>query len=164
MNAIFRRVSIRQYESTPVEPEKIDAILRAAMAAPSAGDQRPWEFFVVTDKNMIKKLAACSPYAGCAACAPVVIVPCYRTNGLRFPAFDQIDTSIATQNILLEITEQGLGGVWLAVAPVAERMEKVDALLGIGEKLHAFALVPFGYPAQNHPQEDRYDEARVHRI
>lgn len=164
MNAIFERVSIRQYESTPVEPEKIDAILRAAMAAPSAGDQRPWEFFVVTDKAMIEKLAACSPYSGCAAGAPAVIVPCYRTSGLRFPEFDQIDTSIATQNILLEITEQGLGGVWLAVAPIAERMEKVEALLGIGERLRAFALVPFGYPARSHPQEDRYDEARVHRL
>ena len=50
MKEIFERVSIRKYEDRPVEPEKIEAILRAAMAAPSTGNQQPWEFYVVTDK------------------------------------------------------------------------------------------------------------------
>ena len=164
MNEIFKRISVRKYEERPVEQEKIEMILRAAMAAPSATNQQPWEFYVVTDPEKIKELAKCSPYAGCAAKAPVVLVPCYRTKGLRCPEFDVIDLAIATENALLEITSQGLGGVWLAVAPVKERMEKVDAALGIGEELHAYALVPFGYPAEDRPQEDRYDESRVHYL
>lgn len=162
MNEIFTRTSIRKYENRPVEQEKIDRILRAAMAAPSAGNQQPWEFYVVTDKEKIRALSQVSPYAKCAADAPVLIVPCYRTEGLRFPEFDLIDLSIATEHILLEITAQGLGGVWLAVAPIADRVEKADAILGIGDRLHAFALVPFGYPAESREWQDRYDESRVH--
>ena len=162
MDEIFKRISVRKYEDRAVEPEKITQILRAAMAAPSAGNQQPWEFYVVTDKEKIKAVSECSPYAGCAANAPVVIVPCYRTGGLRFPEFDTIDLAIATENILLAITSLGLGGVWLAVAPIHDRMEKVESVLGIGKDLRAYALVPLGDPAEDRPQQDRFDESRIH--
>ena len=58
----------------------------------------------------------------------------------------------------------GLGGVWLAVAPIPDRMEKADAVLGIGDKLHAYALLPFGYPAESRTQQNRYDESRIHWV
>ena len=57
MKEIFHRTSIRNYQDKPVETEKIEKMLRAAMAAPSAGNQQPWEFYVVTDKDALKKLA-----------------------------------------------------------------------------------------------------------
>ena len=134
------------------------------MAPPSAGNQQPWEFYVVKNKDVIKELSEVSPYAGCAAGAPVVIVPCYKTKGLRFPDYDTIDLSIATENILLEITALGLGGVWIGIAPVKESEEAVDKILGIEDGLHAFALVPLGYPAEDRPQQDRYEESRIHYI
>lgn len=162
MKEIFERVSIRKYENRPIEDEKIEHILRAAMAAPSAGNQQPWEFYVVTDPEKIKALAATSPYAGCAADAPVVIVPCYRKSGILFPEYAQIDLSIATENLLLAVTSLGLGAVWLGVAPLADRMEKVESVLDMNSNLHAFALVPVGYPAESRKQEDRYEIARVH--
>ncbi len=164
MNEIFKRVSIRKYEDKPVEKDKIEQVLRAAMAAPSAGNQQPWEFYVVTDKEKIKALSECSPYSGCAAGAPAVLVPCYRTEGLIFPDIAQIDLSIATENALLEITSLGLGGVWLAVTPVADRVEKVAKILGTPDTLIPFALVPFGYPAESREQQDRYDESRIHYV
>ncbi|MBE5914705.1 MAG: nitroreductase family protein [Pseudobutyrivibrio ruminis] len=164
MKEIFERVSIRKYQDKQVEKEKIEQILKAAMAAPSAGNQQPWEFYVVTDKEKIKALSECSPYSGCAKDAPAVLVPCYRTEGLMFPEFDTIDLAIATENAWLEIDSLGLGGVWLAVAPIPDRMEKADAVLGIGDKLHAYALLPFGYPAETRTQQDRYDESRIHWV
>lgn len=164
MNEIFTRVSIRKFEDRPVEPEKLTQLLRAAMAAPSAGNQQPWEFYVVTDRKKISELAECSPYAGCAAGAPAVIVPCYRTAGLRFPEFDTIDLSIASENILLETASLGLGAVWLAVAPVEDRMEKVEKSLSLPDSLRAFALIPVGYPAESRPQQDRFDENRIHYV
>lgn len=164
MKEIFERVSIRKYQDKPVEKEKMEQILKAAMAAPSAGNQQPWEFYVVTDKEKIKALSECSPYSGCAKDAPAVLVPCYRTEGLMFPEFDTIDLAIATENAWLEIDSLGLGGVWLAIAPVVDRMEKADTVLGIGDKLHAYALLPFGYPAEKRTQQDRYDESRVHWV
>ncbi len=164
MNEIFKRVSIRKYEDRPVEQEKIEKILRAAMAAPSAGNQQPWEFYVVTDEEKIKALSECSPYAGCAAGAPVVLVPCYRTEGLMFPGLAQIDLAIASENALLEITALELGGVWLAVTPEQDRVDKVAKVLGTPDSLVPFALIPFGYPAEGRPQQDRYDESRIHYV
>ena len=79
MNSIFHRISVRKYEDRPVEKEKIMEILRAGMQAPSACNQQPWEFYVVTDKEKIQKLSKVTPYTGCAAGAPVVIVPVYHT-------------------------------------------------------------------------------------
>ena len=164
MNEIFTRRSIRRYEPRPVEPEKIERILRAAMAAPSAGNQQPWEFYVVRDREKIAELAKSHEYAGCAAGAPVVIVPCVKTDGLRFPELAEIDLAIATENILLEIVSQGLGGVWLGIAPLTERVEKVSAILGLGAGLRAFALVPLGYPAETKEPQDRFRPERVHFI
>lgn len=164
MKEIFERISIRKYENRPVEEEKIRQVLKAAMAAPSAGNQQPWEFYVVRDPEMIRKLADTTPYSKSAAGAPVVIVPCYRTNGLWAPMYDTIDLSIATENMLLEITSLGLGAVWMGIAPIEDRILAVDRLLGLGEDLHSFALVPVGYPAESRPQQDRFQEERIHWI
>ena len=164
MKEIFERISIRKYENRPVEEEKIRQILKAAMAAPSAGNQQPWEFYVVRDPEMIRKLADTTPYSKSAAGAPVVIVPCYRTNGLWAPMYDTIDLSIATENMLLEITSLGLGAVWMGIAPIEDRILAVDRILGLGEDLHSFALVPVGYPAESRPQQDRFQQERIHWI
>ena len=164
MKEIFERISIRKYENRPVEEEKIRQILKAAMAAPSAGNQQPWEFYVVRDPEMIRKLAETTPYSKSAAGAPVVIVPCYRTNGLWAPMYDTIDLSIATENMLLEITSLGLGAVWMGIPPIEDRILAVDRILGLGEDLHSFALVPVGYPAESRPQQDRFQEERIHWI
>lgn len=125
MNSIFHRVSIRKYQEKPVEEEKIELLLKAGMQAPSACNQQPWEFYVVTDKETIQKLSGSTPYAGAAKGAPLVMVPCVRKNGLMAPSLGDVDLAICTENILLEADELGLGAVMMAVAPDAERMEAV---------------------------------------
>ena len=163
MNNIYHRISIRKYQDRPVEKEKIEAILRAAMQAPSAGDQQPWEFWVVTEKGLIDRLAKVSPYAGCTKGAPAVIVAAYRENCMM-PEYAQIDLSIAMENLWLEADGQGLGGVWLGIAPIEERMKAVEEIVGLPEGLRAFATFPVGYPAESRAQEDRYDASRIHWI
>jgi nitroreductase len=163
MSGIFHRMSVRNYQDKAVEPEKIEQMLRAAMAAPSAGNQQPWEFYVVRNKTALRELAATSPYAGCTAQAPMAFVACYR-KVCRFTEYTQIDTSAAVENLLLEADELGLGAVWLGIAPLPERMEAVKQVLDIPESLEAFAIIPCGYPAQEHPQQDRYDEKRIHYV
>lgn len=162
-SCIFKRVSVRKYEDRPVEQEKIERMLRAAMAAPSACNQQPWEFYVVTDKDVIKELSESSPYSGCAKEAPVVFVPCYRKECL-LPPFAHIDMSAAVENLLLEAVEQGLGAVWMGVAPRNERMEAVGKILSVPDELAVFAMVACGYPAEEREQQDRYEESRVHYI
>ena len=163
MKEIFTRVSIRKYQAKPVEPEKITAILRAAMAAPSAGNQQPWEFYVVTNPELIEQLSTVSPYSGCAKGAPVVIVSAYREK-LWAPMYAEIDMSIAMENLWLACEAEGLGGVWMGIAPQPERMQAVEQLVGIPEGLRAFAIFPLGYPAEERQQQNRFDESRIHYI
>ena len=164
MNSIFHRISVRKYEDKPVEKEKIMEILKAGMQAPSACNQQPWEFFVVTDKEKIQKLSKVTPYTGCAAGAPAVIVPVYHTEGLVAPSFAQIDMAIAQQNIWLETDTLGLGGVWFGIAPIEEHMEEVHRLLGLPENVKVFSMFALGYPAETRPQQDRFYPDRIHFI
>ena len=161
MDSIFHRVSIRKFQDKPVEPQKIEQLLRAAMAAPSAGNQQPWEFYVVTNHGLIQKLAATSPYAGCAKTAPVLIVSAYREDVI-FPMYAQIDLSIANENLWLETDALGLGGVWLGIAPIEERMHEVETVLQMPAEHHAFAIFALGYPAEAKPQQNRFTPARIH--
>ena len=117
MNSIFTRVSIRKYQDRPVEKEKTIAILKAAMQAPSAANQQPWEFYVVTNKEKLKALSETHPYAGMTKDAPIAIVAAYRKDCM-LPDYAQIDLSIAMENLWLETDAQGLGGVWLGIAPL----------------------------------------------
>jgi nitroreductase len=162
MNAILERQSVRRFENRSVEPEKIDAVLRAGMSAPSGGNQRPWEFYVIKDKDILERLARSSPYAVSAAGATVVIVPCFRTDDLIYPELVFMDMSACVENMLIEITAQGLGGVWLSIAPYEDRMKNVDEILGIVDGLRSFALIPVGYPAMKRTVPDRYEKNRVH--
>ncbi len=164
MDAIFKRTSIRRFTDREVEPEKIDSILRAGMAAPSGGNQQPWEFFVVRSADIIRKLSGSSLYSGCAKDANVVIVPCYRTRELMYPELVEMDMSACVENMLIETASLGLGGVWLSIAPYEDRMRNVDVLLGTDDKLRPFALIPVGYPQMERAAQDRYDEARIHSV
>ena len=164
MEAIFTRTSVRSYENRPVEDEKIGKILRAAMAAPSAMNQQPWEFYVVTNQSTLRQLFEASPYAGMTAEAPAALVLCYRKTDIKVPELVDVDMSLATENILLEIEALGLGGVMLGIAPFEERMANVAKALDLPEQLAVFTVVPFGYPAKKNPQQDRYDESRVHYV
>lgn len=161
MNNIFSRVSIRKYQDRPVEKEKTMAILRAAMQAPSAANQQPWEFYVVTNKEILKKLSEVSPYVGMTKDAPAAIVSVYRKD-CKIPAYAQIDLSIAMENLWLETDAQGLGGVWLGIAPIEERMKAVEDILNLPDTLRAFAIFPYGYPAEERTQQDRFDVSRIH--
>ena len=163
MNSIFRRVSIRKYQNKPVEPEKIEALLRAAMQAPSAANQQPWEFYVVTDKEKLRALSEASRYAAMTKDAPVAIVSAYRKD-IPMPMYAEIDLSIAMENLWLEADAQGLGGVWLGIAPLEKRMKAVEEVLDIPDHLRAFAIFPLGYPAEEKKQQDRFDESRIHYI
>lgn len=163
MNSIFHRTSIRRYQNIKVEQEKTELLLRAAMAAPSARNQQPWEYYVVTDQEKICQLSESSPYAKCAENAPLVFVACYR-KGTAAPDYAQIDLSASVENLLLEADDLGLGAVWMGIAPVRERMDRVAEILDMPENLEAFAIIPCGYPAEEREQQDRYEESRVHYI
>lgn len=163
MNHLYTRVSIRKYQDRPVEKEKTEAMLRAAMQVPSAANQQPWEFYVVTNKEKLNALSRVSPYAGMTKNAPAAIVSVYRKD-CAIPAYAQIDLSIAMENLWLETDAQGFGGVWLGIAPQEERMKAVEDALGLPDTVRAFAIFPYGYPAEERRQQDRFDRSRIHYV
>jgi nitroreductase len=164
MDSIFHRISVRKFEAREVELEKIEKILAAGMQAPSAMNQQPWEFYVVTNPEILQKLGQSGPYSGPASKAPAAIVSVYRKSGLPVPAYAPIDMSIAMENIWLETDSLGLGGVWIGTYPMQERMDAVRKVLNIPDSLEVFALFPFGYPAEKRPQQDRTDIRRIHYV
>ena len=164
MNSIFHRVSIRKYKDQPVEKNKILQILKAGMQSPSACNQQPWEFYVVTDKDTIKQLSKCTPYAGCIAGAPIVIALAYRTKNLPAAQMAPIDMGICVENMWLETDMLGLGGVCIGVSPIQEFMDSVRHVLNIPKELEVFSLFALGYPDEKRVQQDRFEENRIHVI
>lgn len=164
MDNIFHRVSIRKYKQKPVEREKILQILKAGMQAPSACNQQPWEFYVVTDTEIIKKLSQSTPFARCVAGAPVVIVPVYRTKGLPASQMVLIDMGISLENMWLETDALGLGGVCIGVAPIPEFMNEVRRIVKLPDDLEVFSLFALGYPDEERAQQERFKEERIHFI
>ena len=162
MNSIFKRKSIRKYEGRPVEQEKIHLLLKAAMAAPTARNQREWEFVVVTDRGVLQELSQASPYAKPTAGAPLAIVPVANTERMNGTAYLEQDLGAAVENILIEVEELGLGAVWMGIMPREERMAKVAEVLRLPDHIVPFAIVAVGYPAEAKEAGDRYEEDRVH--
>lgn len=162
MEALFRRRSIRKYTHEEVSDDLIKRLLEAGMAAPSAGNQQPWQFVVIKNKDTLANLTETSPYSKMTKDAGVAILVCGDLGNERHPGFWVQDCSAATQNILIEAEELGLGAVWLGIYPIDGRMAFLKKALRIPEKVFPFALIAIGHPAESKPPADRYDESRVH--
>lgn len=156
---ILARRSVRRYTSEPVTEEQITTLLKAAMAAPSAANRRPWHFIVVTERKTLDTLAERHPYAKMLFEAPLCIAV------VGDPAVSDYwvqDCSAAAENILLAAAGMGLGSVWLGVHPRAEREQMVREVLGIPHNLTPLCLIAVGHPAEHPPARTQYDPARVH--
>jgi nitroreductase len=164
MNSIFIRRSVRTYLDKPVEQEKIETLLRAAMQAPSAGNQQSSEFLVVQDAAALRQLSQMSPYSGLLAKAPLAIVLLGNTERMKLSENWEQDLGAAAENLLLEATELGLGAVWLGVHPLRERVDAVKAQFSLPEKMKPFAVVAVGYPKAENANYfvDRWNADRVH--
>ena len=155
----LKRRSIRAYTDTLVTDEQIQALLQAAMAAPSANDVRPWAFVVVRDPARRRALADTHQWSHMCADAPAVIVvlgdPQASDHWIE-------DCSAATENLLLAATWLGLGAVWVAVYPRPEGEDHVRQALNVPDRLRVLCLLPVGHPAEQKPPRTRYEASKVH--
>ncbi len=162
MEAIFARRSIRKYTSEPVTDDELKQLLKAAMYAPSAGNQRPWEFIVIRDRETLNSIPGIHRYAQMLKQAQAAIVVCGDITKQKYDGFWVQDCSAATQNILLAATALGLGAVWLGVHPVVERVEDLRKMLDIPTNVVPLSIVSLGRPGEERERSDRYDESRIH--
>lgn len=164
LTTILTRSSVRAYTDQSVEQDKIEKLLRAGMAAPSACDKRPWHFVVVTDKQQLKGLAEANPNASYADSAPLAIVVCgdmsKTLQGVEQQFWIQ-DCSAASENILLAAHAMGLGAVWAGTYPAAERCQAVARVLNLPSHLVPLNTIVIGYPSGEAHAKDKWDAANV---
>ncbi len=163
MECILGRRSIRRFTDEPVDEATLDRLLHAAMAAPSAGNQQPWRFVVLDDREVRVKVAECSPYAAMLPDAPIAVVVCGDTVGEKHPGYWVQDCAAAVENTLLAAGALGLGAVWLGFYPDEHRTVCCQEVLGLPETVKPLAVIAIGHPAQAKPPADRYDATFVHR-
>ena len=162
MKSIFARRSIRRYTAEPVPEEAIEGIIRAGMSAPSAGNQQPWEFIVITERRLLDAIPGIHPHAKMVREAQVAILVCGDLCREVHQGYWVQDCSAAVENMLLTVTEKGLGAVWLGIYPRGERVEGMKKLFNLPETVIPFALIPVGHPAEEKPPSDRFDRSRIH--
>ncbi|MCC8071966.1 MAG: nitroreductase family protein [Bacteroidales bacterium] len=165
LQTIMARTSVRSYTDEAVSKEDQEMLLRAAMAAPTAGNKQPWQFVVVTDRSTLQTIADQEQYMKMAAQAPLAIVTCgdlsLAFEGEAQPFWVQ-DVSAATENILLASQSLGLGAVWTGVYPMQDRVERIQKLLGLPSTIIPLAVVVIGHPDSPSRPKDKWRPERVH--
>ena len=165
LEAIQTRRSVRKYEKREINDEIVQKLLSAAMSAPSAANQQPWEFIVIKDRDMLDAIPAFSPFAKMAAHATLGILICGDTRNLIAPGFWVQDCSAATQNILIAAHALGLGAVWTGVYPMDLMDGRVTGFVKhcqLPEGVVPVAFVVLGYPAETPSKQNRFNPYRIH--
>lgn len=142
IEALKTRRSIRSYDSKSVPKQMIETIIDCARLAPSANNIQPWEFIVVTDQAMRKRIADLTDYGKFIAQAPVCIAV-YSKDVKHYLE----DCSAATENILVAAHALGLGTCWVAGYGKSYG-EPIAEMLGVPKGHKLVALISLGYPAQ----------------
>lgn len=162
MEAILGRRSIRQYVPGEIDPDDLWRILRAGMAAPSAGNEQPWHFIILRDRKTLKALSAAHPYADMVQWASLAILVCADMDVIKHRDYWPQDCAAATENLLLAIHAHGLGGVWIGIYPREGRVAEIRRVILLPDRVVPFSLVPIGIPGENKPPADRFTPDRIH--
>jgi len=162
MEAILTRRSIRKYSPGAIDDNIIHQLLEAGMSAPSAANGQPWHFIVVTDRKILDKIPDFHPYANMIKEAPLAIFVCGDLQLEKGKGAWVIDCSAATENILIAANAKGLGSVWLGMYPLEERVSGARKLLGLPVHILPLCIITIGYPGENKPPSNRFNQERVH--
>jgi len=162
LELLLSRRSVRSYTDEPVADEAVQKLLAAAMSAPSAGNQQPWHFIVIRERETLGQVPAIHPHAQMVPQAQAAIVVCADEALEKHKGYWVQDCSAATQNLLLAAHFQALGAVWVGIYPREERVVSFRKLLSIPENIIPFALVAIGHPNETKAPAERYNPSRIH--
>jgi tRNA (guanine-N1)-methyltransferase len=162
MNAIFTRRSIRKYKNEPISDEQLEILLKAGMSAPSAMNSQNWEFVIVRDKNHLSKLSTLNPYHQMLKDSALAIVVCGNTSKILGDEYWIQNCSAATQNILIQANEMGLGAVWLGVAPYEEKMKKISDNLNLPDYVKPLGIISIGVPDEFKQPQNNFSLEKIH--
>jgi nitroreductase len=156
MELVSSRYSVRKFQETPVEQEKIDRLLEVARIAPTACNNQPQRLIVATDPGDLAHIDESTP---CRFGAPLVFIVGYDQNTCWTRSFDGeksgvVDASIITTHLMLEATDLGLGSVWVMHFDPA----KLRELFALPDSIIPVAVLPMGYPAPDAEPNPRHFE------
>jgi nitroreductase len=141
-----KRYSVRSYQSTPVEEEKLIRVIEAALLAPSAVNFQPWKFVIVTEPSLLKSLHECYHRDWFKSAPACIVALGDHDKGWHRPSdgkdFTDIDVAIAVDHLMLAAAEIGLGTCWICHF----NAEKCTELFNISSNFEPVALIPIGYP------------------
>jgi nitroreductase len=154
MPIIQKRRSIRKFQQKPIEAQKIDQLIEAALRAPSSRDLNPWEFVVVTDRGLLEKLSQAKQH-GSAFLKNAPLGICVCADPEKCDVWIE-DASIASTFIHLAATSLGLGSCWIQIRKRMHNGKKnaqeyVAETLQIPAKMQVEAIIAIGYPAEQLP-------------
>lgn len=145
LELVKKRYSVRSFSSKKVEQEKVDLILETARVAPTACNKQPQRILVLDNEESLTKLKDCTPYH---FDAPLAFLICYDENSSWVRRYDnqnegKIDASIVTTQMMLEISELGLGSTWVG----SFDPQKVKETFKLPQSFIPVAILPVGYPS-----------------
>jgi len=156
IQAMRTRRSIRTYSSQPVERKIIEEIVDCARLAPTAMNDQPWDFVVITSKEALASIPPMLGHAEFIANAAFAVLVLARDTNY---AVD--DCCAATENLLIAGAAHGLGSCWVAGTKQAYGPVVAKAF-GAPEDRQLIAIVSFGYPAETPTVEKRALEDVLH--
>jgi len=163
---IQKRRSIRKFKPQPVEPDKVEMLVEAALRAPSSMGSNPWEFVVVTDPAVLQRLSKAKPHGSTfLENAPLAVVVC--ANPEKSSVWVE-DASIAATYIQLAAESLGLGSCWIQLRERMHDNEKtsgayVSELLQIPEVMKVECIVALGYPGET-KQPHGKENLEIHKV
>lgn len=164
-DAIMTRSSVRAYSDRPVSDSLVDSLLRAAMAAPTAGNKQPWRFVVIRDREKLAYIGDNFGTMTMASDSQVGVVVCGDINA-TFPGDGQgywvQDASAATENLLLAAHALGLGAVWCGVYPMPDRVGQFSELLHLPDSILPLNFIAIGYPSGDPKPKDKWHPEYIH--
>lgn len=144
MENIMTRTSVRKFKQQPVEDAKIEALLRAGMAAPTANNLQPWHFVVLKDKQDIEKYADTTRMA----------------EGQGKELWVQ-DLAAVSENILLAAHAMGLGACWTTIYPIQKKVNGISRTLNLPGNLIPLNGIIIGYPDEPEQPKDKWDTNKI---
>lgn len=162
---VMKRCSCREYTDATVPESVLEALVYAGMRAPSARNERPWEFLIICSEEGKRQVSCASPYASmCEGAAAVILLLANLERVSPESLWWVQDLSACTENILIRATELGLGAVWLGMYPRQPRIEALQKAFALPRHLIPFAAVPVGYPKIHKENTGRFEKERIRWI
>ncbi len=165
LTVIHNRKSVRKYTDKPVEKETLHVLFKAAMAACTSADKRPWSFIGITEKTKLFALAEVLKYGKMLKDAGAAIVVCGTPQQASPDLANEFwvqDCAAATHNILIAAEAVKLGAVWIGIYPMTDRIFHLRSILQIPEEIFPFSIVSLGYPLGVEKPRNKYDETKIH--